>query len=359
MPNVVHMTTPLAVKTFFRVPPECAHTPPPLSRLHLRTAHNMAARRRAFERKVYLASRGGDVVDLRRALQPLWCMQSTRDGVQSGPGVQSASAPPPSPDMTDTPPPPRVASPFASTELGDGVASVAQVTAYAPSALDFHTREEFMWTPLHAAAYFAHDHIVQMLLASGADINSHANNAWTPLHVAVIAASDVRVENVVPLLETGEEGDADVTGWATEEEEGAEDAGAGAGAGAEGAASAARHGQSVAVGEEGAVSKAVRLVRVIRMLLYAGADPLAPTSAVSSWDRYLFPAHATPLFFARFLGLNHIARLIKQAVIRRGTRWHSALSEQREDAWKADVPGAPRGTAVGGASPVDMRTDTV
>jgi ankyrin repeat protein len=39
-------------------------------------------------------------------------------------------------------------------------------------------------TPLHFAAAYGHQNVVELLLASKADVNAKDNNGWTPAHTA-------------------------------------------------------------------------------------------------------------------------------------------------------------------------------
>jgi ankyrin repeat protein len=62
------------------------------------------------------------------------------------------------------------------------------------------------WTPLHLAAFFGHPAAAELLLAHGADVNARSTNSMrnTPLHAAVAGG---RVETALGLIEAG----ADVT----------------------------------------------------------------------------------------------------------------------------------------------------
>ena len=44
-------------------------------------------------------------------------------------------------------------------------------------------------TPLHAAAESGHKHMVELLLANGAEVNAENNDGWTPLKEAADAAA--------------------------------------------------------------------------------------------------------------------------------------------------------------------------
>src|ERR1035441_161234 len=45
-------------------------------------------------------------------------------------------------------------------------------------------RDNFSWTPLHAAAFRGYEDIAEMLLANGADVNAKDQIDGTPLHYA-------------------------------------------------------------------------------------------------------------------------------------------------------------------------------
>jgi ankyrin repeat protein len=57
-------------------------------------------------------------------------------------------------------------------------------------------RDNFSWTPLHAAAFRGYEDIAEMLLANGADVNAKDQIDGTPLHYA----ADKGHKKVVELL---------------------------------------------------------------------------------------------------------------------------------------------------------------
>ena len=57
------------------------------------------------------------------------------------------------------------------------------------SGVDMTARSDDGWTPLHLAAFFGHQKVVELLLAHGADLAARStnSNANTPLHAALAA----------------------------------------------------------------------------------------------------------------------------------------------------------------------------
>ena len=58
-----------------------------------------------------------------------------------------------------------------------------------PAGADANSRDENGWTPLHNAAHWGNEAVVQMLLKAGADVKAVNKDGWTPLHHAVSKVS--------------------------------------------------------------------------------------------------------------------------------------------------------------------------
>jgi ankyrin repeat protein len=49
---------------------------------------------------------------------------------------------------------------------------------------DPNAADEYLWTPLHLAAYYGHHDCLISLLEAGADVNAADDEQWSPLHLA-------------------------------------------------------------------------------------------------------------------------------------------------------------------------------
>ncbi len=81
-------------------------------------------------------------------------------------------------------------------------AGAADISRCLKAGADVNARDEYGWTPLHAAAIFSTSPaIVTVLVKAGADVNARAENGWTPLYVA--AGQSTTPAMVTALLDAG------------------------------------------------------------------------------------------------------------------------------------------------------------
>ncbi|MDA7653501.1 ankyrin repeat domain-containing protein, partial [bacterium] len=67
-----------------------------------------------------------------------------------------------------------------AVEVGD----IDWVIKHLEAGADVNAKDKYEWTPLHIAAYYGHEEIVELLIRAGADVNAKDVDEWTALHMA-------------------------------------------------------------------------------------------------------------------------------------------------------------------------------
>jgi ankyrin repeat protein len=82
---------------------------------------------------------------------------------------------------------------------------IAEVKRLYANGVSIHERDQYKWIPLHRAAVSNRAGIVRLLLKWGSPLEAEGNFRWTPLHLASISRSD---RAIAVLLESGANIDA-------------------------------------------------------------------------------------------------------------------------------------------------------
>jgi ankyrin repeat protein len=108
--------------------------------------------------------------------------------VGCGESQQSAPAPESKPvepvAEASQPAPPTVEAPDISISEAAWDGNIEAVKQHLAAGTDVNAKGRDGWTPLHAAAYYVHKEIGELLIGKGADVNAKNDDGWTPLHQA-------------------------------------------------------------------------------------------------------------------------------------------------------------------------------